>query len=160
MSNVLNYSGMNNEKINANLLSLIQELSKNSVPNKTLVKQTILSSIELLDNALRHGCNHEISINLELLESGVQIIVSNYALLPDINRLIESVQQLLKMDRVELEALYFKKLKEGLMNERGGAGLGLIQVIRNGVTHFHVQSSAHQEDIYRCQCIVNFEKIS
>jgi hypothetical protein len=160
MSNVLNYSGMNNEKINANLLSLIQELSKNSVPNKTLVKQTILSSIELLDNALRHGCNHEISINLELLDSGVRIIVSNYALLPDIIRLKATVEQLLGMNKVELEALYFKKLKEGLMNERGGAGLGLIQVIRNGVTAFDVQSTKQQDEIYRCQCLVNFEKIS
>lgn len=160
MSNVLNYSGMNNEKINANLLSLIQELSKNSVPNKRLVKQTILSSIELLDNALRHGCNNEISINLELLESGVQIIVANDAKLTDINRLKDAVSSLLIKSKEELEVLYMKKLKDGLMNERGGAGLGLIQVIRNGVTQFDVQFEKKQGEVYRCQCVVQFEKIS
>ncbi len=160
MSNVLNYSGLNNEKINANLLSLIQELSKNSVPNKTLVKQTILSSVELLDNALRHGCNNEISINLELLEGGVQIIVSNFATIEDIEKLRSTVLYLLSMKREELEALYLKKLKEGLINERGGAGLGLIQVVRNGVKRFDVHLEAYQDQLYRCQCVVNFEKLS
>lgn len=156
----MNYSGLNNEKINANLLSLIQELSKNSVPNKTLVKQTILSSVELLDNALRHGCNNEISINLELLEGGVQIIVSNFATIEDIEKLRSTVHYLLSMEREELEALYLKKLKEGLINERGGAGLGLIQVVRNGVKRFDVHLEAYQDQLYRCQCVVNFEKLS
>ena len=160
MSNVLNYSGLNNEKINANLLSLIQELSKNSVPNKTLVKQTILSSVELLDNALRHGRNGDISINLELLEEGVQIVVSNFATIDDIEKLRSTVQKLLSMDRGELESLYLKKLKEGLINDRGGAGLGLIQVVRNGVKRFDVHLEAHQDHLYRCQCVVNFEKLS
>jgi hypothetical protein len=160
MSNVLNYSGMNNEKINANLLSLIQELSKNSVPDKKLVKQTILSSIELLDNALRHGSSNEIAIKLEMLESGVQIVVTNDAHLLDINRLKETVAGLLIKSKEELESLYMKKLKDGIMNERGGAGLGLIQVIRNGVTQFDVQFERKQDEVYRCQCVVQFEKIS
>jgi hypothetical protein len=124
------------------------------------VKQTILSSIELLDNALRHGCNNEIAINLELLEGGVQIVVSNFARLEDIERLKSTIARLISMERANLEALYLQKLKEGLLNERGGAGLGLIQVVRNGVTRFDVHHESYQEDVYRCQCVVNFEKIS
>jgi hypothetical protein len=160
MSNILNYSGFNNERINANLLSLIQELSKNSVPSKTMVKQTIMSSIELLDNALRHGVNQEISIKLELLSDGVQITVCNDAKLPDILRLQEIVRGLLRMTKPELNALYLSKLKEGVMSEKGGAGLGIIQVIKNGAKHFAVTYENKQEDVFRCCCIVNFEKIS
>jgi hypothetical protein len=160
MGNILNYSGINNESINANLLSLIQELSKNSVPSKTMVKQTIMSSIELLDNALRHGVSQDISIKLELLADGVQITVCNDAKLPDILRLQEIVRGLLRMTKPELNALYLSKLKEGVMSDKGGAGLGIIQVIKNGAKHFSVTYENKLEDVFRCCCIVNFEKIA
>ena len=160
MTNMLNYSGLNNEKINANLLSLIQELSKNTVPSKTLVKQTIMSSIELLDNAMRHGVNQEISIKLELLSDGVQIMVSNDAKLDDILNLQQIVNGLLRMKRDELDALYLARLKEGVMSEKGGAGLGIIQVIKNGAKYFDVSYENRNSDVYRCCCTVNFEKIS
>jgi len=160
MSNILNYTGSNNEQINANLLSLIQELSKNSVPSKTMVKQTILSSIELLDNALRHGLNQEVSIKLEMLSDGVRITVCNDADLKDILNLQDIVKSLLKMSKRELDDLYLSRLKEGVMSEKGGAGLGIIQIIKNGAKHFAVSYESKITEKYRCCCVVNFEKIS
>jgi hypothetical protein len=55
---------------------------------------------------------------------------ANYISNPGVPLFRDSLEQLVAMDIEELRAFYKKVLKEGLKSPGGGAGLGLIDIMR------------------------------
>lgn len=133
------YRGKFNQEITDNILRLTEtNLQRQEEPSK--VKKRIYSiMVEGLQNITRH---QDAAIGVEKVEEGFGIfviqkvdnlyfittgnIVENDAI-PHLKALIDKIN---KLNKEELKAYYKKVLIDGSLSDKGGAGLGLIDMAR------------------------------
>jgi hypothetical protein len=109
---------------------IIAESNKLSV-HKRFLKITINCLIELIDNAFRYTSEaSDVWIEIELSPEQVSFVVMNQSTLSDVEVLMLQVESYKRMSDDELDLLYRQKLSNNSFNERGGAGLGLLQIMR------------------------------
>jgi K+-sensing histidine kinase KdpD len=109
---------------------IIAESNKLSV-HKRFLKITINCLIELIDNAFRYTSEaSDVWIEIELSPEQVSFVVMNQSTLSDVEVLMLQVESYKRMSDEELDLLYRQKLSNNSFNERGGAGLGLLQIMR------------------------------
>jgi hypothetical protein len=99
--------------------------------HKRFLKITINCLVELIDNAFRYSIEaSEVGIEIELSYDQVSFVVTNQSSLNDVEVLMLQVESYKRMSDDELDWLYRQKLSNNSFNERGGAGLGLLQIMR------------------------------
>ncbi len=109
---------------------IIAESNKLSV-HKRFLKITINCLIELIDNAFRYTSEaSDVWIEIELSPEQVSFVVMNQSTLSDVEVLMLQVESYKRMSDDELDLLYRQKLSNNSFNDRGGAGLGLLQIMR------------------------------
>jgi len=109
---------------------IIAESNKLSV-HKRFLKITINCLIELIDNAFRYTSEaSDVWIEIELSPEQVSFVVMNQSTLSDVEVLMLQVESYKRMSDDELDLLYRQKLSNNSFNERGGAVLGLLQIMR------------------------------
>lgn len=94
--------------------------------------------VECLQNIIKHA--DETNIDSPLAKKGIFLISRNeneYAIttgnIIDIHKqniLKEMLDNLNKMNKETLDELYKKQIKEGVISNKGGAGLGFIDIVR------------------------------
>lgn len=115
------------------IIQIIEEKVKND-NELTTSKGFFLILVELLQNVSRHNIN-------SLSKDGIFMItedksgsywtsVGNVVDEVTKNLLVERIDSLNAMDELELKQAYKKTLREGTFSEKGGAGLGLIEIAR------------------------------
>ena len=95
-------------------------------------RKIVTSLIELAQNIIRYASNddqHLPSISITRTEKGILITTRNLIYYSQELFLQAYLQNLLQMSREELERLHHSTLMGGSFSEKGGASLGLIQVI-------------------------------
>lgn len=118
--------------------------------------------VECFQNILRHGQQGALSCDLtdrgtmfsfRLFDDAFYINSINRIAAEDRERLTEIVDRVNRLDKKELKALYLEHLQSNDLSDRGGAGLGLIELARKsgrkigyrfeevspGVVYFHNQ---------------------
>jgi K+-sensing histidine kinase KdpD len=109
---------------------IIDESNKLNV-HKRFLKITINCLVELIDNAFRYSIeSSDVGIEIELSYDQVSFVVTNQSSLSDVEVLMLQVESYKRMSDDELDLLYRQKLSNNSFNERGGAGLGLLQIMR------------------------------
>jgi hypothetical protein len=99
--------------------------------SKRFSKQAANCLIEVMDNAFRYSNqSSEVMIEIELSKTSISFIVVNQSKLSDIEELMFQVELYRRLSEVELDNLYRQKLNNNVFNERGGAGLGILQIMR------------------------------
>jgi K+-sensing histidine kinase KdpD len=99
--------------------------------HKRFLKITINCLVELIDNAFRYSSSvSEVLVEVELSADQVAFVVMNQSTLSDVEVLMLQVESYKRMSDEELDLLYRQKLSNNTFNERGGAGLGLLQIMR------------------------------
>ncbi len=104
-------------------------------------KKVAYMTIENFQNIVRYSETRDVKqqqgdvaerdlIQLRIIGSDIFIISSNLVHKNRANAIKENLDKLNSMDRTELNALFVEKLKNNTFNERGGAGLGFIEMIR------------------------------
>ena len=95
------------------------------------------SVIEILQNLTKHSASlfHEVNISKGMFilgkdEKAYYIITANKVTNKDIPRLSDSINMVNTAAIEKLNEMYKYQLREGRMSEKGGAGLGLIDIAR------------------------------
>ncbi len=99
--------------------------------SKRFSKQAANCLIEVMDNAFRYSNqSSEVVVEHELSKAAISFIIVNQSKLSDVEELMFQVELYRRLSEVELDNLYRQKLNNNVFNERGGAGLGLLQIMR------------------------------
>ncbi len=99
--------------------------------HKRFLKIAVNCLVELIDNAFRYSSPvADVLVETQLTEELVTFVVVNQSTLSDVEVLMLQVESYKRMSEEELDFLYRQKLSNNIFNERGGAGLGLLQIMR------------------------------
>ena len=131
------YIGKFTQKITTFFSAMFEEEMEEKSENKKTRKRVFHSLVEILQNMQRHSMQitKDVEIGSGLFMLGKRddvyyIITSNTiseATIPDLTRAIETVNN---ASIEELRKMYKKQLRDGNLSEKGGAGLGLIDIAR------------------------------
>ncbi len=156
---LFSFNGHISESKNAELINDIKQLISSHIHEKKSANLMLMTSIELLDNALRYSTIQNVKIEIFDIGEKLRLKVSNHCASDDFKRLNEAVSQYVTLNTERIEELYLNKLSGNPFNKRGGAGLGLLQLIRKGLVFESIQSSTIPNSIHiNCELVVTFKK--
>lgn len=162
---VLHYCGeVNHEIIKALLYTLESYFYKTSLP-RYLQKKTFNILVECIQNIEKHSIRlndnradfyKKGSILIANLEDNVQILSSNIILKDQKDILFKKEQEIKGKTKEQLREMYKKQLIDGSISEKGGAGLGFIDIARKTNNHVHLYYSPASDNliIFTLQVII------
>lgn len=123
------FGEINQDLINSFTVS-VEEMMVSAGDRKPLIKRVFSILIEGLQNILIHG-EHMDDDQLALVivasnEDNYRIVLGNFALAADKEKLVNYLDKLNSMDEEDVKAYYLEILNNGLISTKGGAGLGFI----------------------------------
>jgi Family of unknown function (DUF6272) len=135
---VLSYSGLLNGELVAALLQLTDAKLKSLNLNLRKKKNIINILIEALQNIYYHSTSeqidhadgHECTINLLHTDKHFVIVTGNFISYPQRDKLEARMRTLVSLNKQELHQLYLDTLNKGELSVKGGAGLGLLRILR------------------------------
>ena len=126
---VAHFGPLNQDLINSFTLS-IEDFMISAGDKKTLVKRVFSILIEGLQNILIHGKKwdneQQALIILAYNENTYRIALGNLTDLSEKEKLTSYLDRLNAMGEEEVKAFYLETLNNGLISDKGGAGLGFI----------------------------------
>lgn len=131
------YQGSISESITDNILSLTETNLEKKEKSLVLKKRVYFIMVECLQNITRHQENLK-EENKNLLdffsvfkqEDKYFMISGNYVETSKVNALKSKLEAINKFEKEELTKYYKELLTEGYLSEKGGAGLGLVEMAR------------------------------
>lgn len=132
------YKGEMNHNITKLFTSMAEMKISNSEKDKNLRMKVFHVMVECLQNISKHSDDYddkETKIGNGLFIVGEKstsyyVITGNIIKTCRVESLKEHIEKLNKMEKEELNALHKKQMREGVLTNRGGAGLGLIDIVR------------------------------
>ncbi len=111
------------------------DLSRKNLDIKTF-KKAYSVLIEVLENILKHTLkiendpetDSEAIVLMSSTVDGITIAVGNVTTAEEAQMLQKKINQVNEMDKASLQSLHTEILKSGSISEKGGAGLGLIEI--------------------------------
>ncbi|MBI9067030.1 MAG: hypothetical protein JEZ09_07040 [Salinivirgaceae bacterium] len=135
------------------------------LPVDLVIKKRLYSIlVECLENTYRHNSKIKPTLTHNLVELSLiegdntfNIIVGNYIKKAKLNNLKSKIEFVNTLDQNGLNKLYKKSISKARISDKGGAGLGIIEIARNSRQKINYKIGKTEED-----CIFfNFEiKIS
>lgn len=114
------------------IIQIIEEKMK--ADNDIGPKAFFLILVELLQNVSRHNINNEMKDGIFMITDGEEghywTSVGNEVDEAAKELLSQRIEELNAMDSMELKKVYKTTLREGAFSDKGGAGLGLIEIAR------------------------------
>ena len=92
--------------------------------------------VEMLQNITRHSADYDEEgsgngiFAIGERKNYYYVITGNVVRSNEVNNLENSIEELNKMDKIELDDLHKKQIQTGELSLKGGAGIGLIDIIR------------------------------
>jgi serine phosphatase RsbU (regulator of sigma subunit) len=152
------FSGEIDESANARMINELKQIIQKEIGDKKSSNLMLLASIELLDNALRYSDDSSVDIQVRDLGDKLRLEVSNLANAEDFKNLNHAILHYSQLTNPEMEDLYLAKLNHNSFNQRGGAGLGLLQLIRKGINFESITSEIQENNLIKFSVTVNFKK--
>lgn len=135
---ILSFKGHLDYDVIGDLIAVLKERMKQRRTRFGLYKKVLTLMIETLENIIRYRAHfNEEGVLLDAyppefliaIESGKVLIESVNAIFnPDIGELSKKLNQLNNMSEQELKDLYKETITDGKFSEKGGAGLGIIEM--------------------------------
>ena len=130
------YKGITSNGLLDGLLDLSEKrLSNHSLPG-SIKRKAFAVMVEMLQNVLHHAPNLEeeagetlIVFTLQVYPEGIHVTTGNYLPVAEAPKLRQQLDALNGMDAATRKETYRKALNEGF-TEKGGGGLGLIDIAR------------------------------
>ena len=131
------YEGEFNHQITKMFTSMAERDMDKTNEEKTVKRRVFHVMVECLQNMTKHsgefGEDSRIGSGMFIVgkkDEAYYIITANRVENDKIDDLKNSIDGLNKLNKEELTALYKKQIKDGTLSEKGGAGLGLIDIAR------------------------------
>lgn len=150
IDNALRYYGKIDEGGIVDFVDLLSGvLYRNLGPRKDIRKMCSFA-IELLDNGLRYSIDNKVSFTWTIEQDCLTFELENHAEKNDAVRLKNHVQELQDMDDGQRKQAFQNQINSEQLGPRGGAGLGLLQILRKGVLSLDIQIREQSDCTYIC----------
>jgi len=135
------------------LIDVKRELTKSGAA-KGIQKKTYKILVECLENAYRHSVEHlppktgkqEGIFILTRNHNGYGVTVGNPVQKIEVEPLIQKIEETNNMDSDELKEKYRTMIKAATISEKGGAGLGLMDIAIKSGNKLQYNFNEHKED--------------
>jgi hypothetical protein len=151
-NNILSFSGeLSSDKIKRIIKETELKLKENNLP-VTTKSRLLYILVESMQNVYHHADkkNPHFCILLELnkFNEHFELICSNYISKEEVTELQNRLIELSKLSSKELKDLYLKQLEYGKLSEKGGAGLGLIEIARKSNKEFEFSFDKYNNELF------------
>lgn len=143
------------------MIDLILEMSESKLriieSRSNIVKRIVNVLIEILQNIFNHGEDFSVvdhqSFKYFLYKRGDDyfIVTENFIKTQDVKNLVSKLDAYLSMSDEDITRTYRKTLDNGGFSNKGGAGLGLINIIRrsNGNLDYNFSKVDNENSLFR-----------
>jgi hypothetical protein len=148
------YEGQLTSEVRIQLTDLVMVMAIANMGRRPTIKKLCSIAIEMLDNAQRYCSDGQVRFNWQVENAHLMITVENNASCQDAHRLLESVASVNKMSPAEIAAAFRAQLTNGEFGQKGGAGLGLLDIARKSLGTIRASIHPVHGDIYSCKSTV------
>ncbi len=145
----LTYDGNISDDLRSFMCSTLKQSMEDNMPEVKRVTKLIGFALELLDNAQRYGDGAKIEFEWHTDGNNLAVTVKNISSLYNARRLSDTVDHVLSLDSDDLTAEYRAVMLNNEFNNAGGAGLGFLQMAKNGAKEIRVKI----EDLANGLCV-------
>ncbi len=152
---MLAYKGNVSDDLLGAFFRLAEDNLSRLEPDTPMKKKVFNILVEILQNLYHHMAelntgdtedSHSIAVLLLKAESGYNIMTGNHILNKKIDELKNRINQINSMSSEELRDQYRQKLDKGHFSKKGGAGLGLMDVVRKSGNKLHYDFKKLDDD--------------
>ena len=149
-SNHVEYKGRMSTEVRIQLLDLLRVISLANLGHRTDLKKLCGIALELLDNAQRYSTTMEVGFEWRIEGHQLVVVIRNQASRADAERLVRTVDGINAMTNEQVvEAFKAQLLNEGF-GEKGGAGLGMLQIAKKTGSRLTARISPTDGEDYLC----------
>lgn len=139
---MLSFKGELTSELLNSILSVVEQKIERFDDNSSTRKKVFNVLVELLQNLYHHkgespfwknsspGPHESVIIMIARNATGYSIFTGNFIQNQNVSRLQNRLEEINAMDKTELKNLYKAVLNNGVMSEKGGGGLGMIDIAR------------------------------
>ena len=138
---VLSFKGDVTSELMSSILQIIEQRMNDLNEAPRLKKKVYNVLVECLQNLYHHideipsetaenGLDRSAIFMISLTPTGYSVTTGNYILKSRTENFKKKLEQINSMDKEELKALYKEVLNSGDRSEKGGGGLGMIDIAR------------------------------
>lgn len=149
------YNGRLEGDVRVQLTSILHDIARTNLGQRRDLKRLCGIGMELLDNAERYGSPGAIAFEWRIRDGAMRIRVENRASKHDADRLVALVERIKSMSDEEVQAEYTAQLGNDQFGEKGGAGLGFLQIARRPGHVIDAWIAPMDEGGFRCFSEVN-----
>lgn len=128
--NLLEYKGQLSSEVRIQLLDLLKCIALLNLGPRSDLKKLIGIALELLDNAQRYNSSSDVDFRWHIANDQLVVTITNTASPQDARRLMESVRAIERMSPDEITEAFKRQMLDQGFGEKGGAGLGMLQIAR------------------------------
>ncbi len=149
------YNGQLTSDVRVQLTDLLKVVAIANLDGRTNIKRLCGIAIELLDNAQRYCSAGNVKLTWEVRGNELVICIENQAKESDARRLLTMVEAVNKMTPDQLADAFRAQLTNGQFGEKGGAGLGFMEIARRSNANIKAYITPKEGDQYICRSEVS-----
>lgn len=129
-STLIRYEGLLTSEVRVQLTDLLMAMAVSNLGSRSDLKRLFGVAMELLDNAQRYCSSGNVAFEWHIDGAELVITITNKASKADAERLMDRVSAIQGMTREQLADAFRRQLLDPGFGEKGGAGLGMLQIAR------------------------------
>jgi hypothetical protein len=146
----ITYEGNLSDDLRSFMCTTLKQAMSDNIPEARRITKLVGFAIELLDNAQRYGEDMRVQFEWKALDNELVIEVKNIATMENAKRLEEQADRINQLSLTEIESEYKAKLMNSDFNDHGGAGLGLLQIMKNGAQNLRINVQEMNDGVWSC----------
>lgn len=161
---IVSHFGEFSQDLVNSLSTSIEDMMLESGDKKGVVKRMFSILVEGLQNIRIHGERDEDGNQVSFLivlqnEDNYKVTFGNLIKRENIDGIIERIESLNKMENDEVKELYMEVLSNGIMSNKGGAGLGFITMALKSKNQIGYISEEVSEDLVFFSVNIDLERV-
>jgi len=148
--NLLEYKGQLTSEVRIQLLDLLNCIALFNLGQRSDLKKLVGIALELLDNAQRYNASNDVDFQWHIADDTLVVSISNTANSDDAQRLVQCVRAIGEMNEDQISAAFKDQMMNQGFGEKGGAGLGMLQIARKGGRRITADIEPATNDLFRC----------
>lgn len=130
--NELSYFGKIDEHCIVEFVDLLNGILTRNLGARKDLRKICSFAIELLDNGMRYSLDEQITFSWIIDHDFITFQLENRAQEDDARRLREQADLIRSLNADEKDSIFRKQILDPHFGKKGGAGLGLLQILRKG----------------------------
>jgi uncharacterized protein DUF6272 len=132
---ILALHGIFDEQRIQEFIRLVEKKLEKQEKNLKIKKKVVHIMVEILQNVYHHAnetCAHSINAYLVISKDGEAYLLSSGNFMPsgEVDLFKQKIEDANNMTQTELKSKYINTLDKGTFSVKGGAGLGILDIVR------------------------------